>query len=152
VDIGPELKPAARRFEIRLPLDAATLSLVRELTRTFLRQNALEEDLVEDLVLCIQEACKNAIRFSRSRHGVLVRVELDDSAVYAVVRDEGMGFERDAAAAPGPLAEHGRGLGIIRSLVDELSFRVDHGTELRMMKRRGAGPSTLDDAPSRLCA
>lgn len=149
MDSSPDLKPPTPRFEIRLPLDAASLSLVRVLTRTFLRQGDLEEDVVEDVVLCIQEACKNAIRFSRSRRGVVVRVQLDDDAVCVMVRDEGVGLQRGAPVATDPLAEHGRGLSIIGSLMDELSFAIDDGTEVRMVKRRGPIPG---GTPSRLCA
>lgn len=109
---------------------------MRTQTRTFLCADGLDEEFVEDVVLCVQEACKNAIRFSRSSTGIIVRLTLDDDALHVVVRDFGVGMAMGALKIrPATLAEHGRGLHIIRCLMDELDVRVAGGTEVRMVKR-----------------
>jgi anti-sigma regulatory factor (Ser/Thr protein kinase) len=83
---------------------------------------------------------------------VLVRLTLDDGALCILVRDYGVGIAADALpVAPSPLAENGRGLYIIRRLMDELDVRVSDGTELRMVKRV-PGQGLGDDPAVALCA
>ncbi len=140
-----------RRFDLRLPLDVAALPTMRARMRVFLDQDALGEEFVEDVVLCVQEACKNAMRYSRSAAGIHVQLTLDDGALCIVVRDYGVGIAAGTlSVAPAPLAENGRGLYIIRRLMDELDVRVSDGTELRMVKRV---PGLAGDGPAlTLCA
>lgn len=127
--------PRGRRLIIRIPSDVTILPRMRGELRAFLRQGGLDESLVEDVVLCVQEACKNAVRHSRCDDEIVVRLALELWAVRVTVRDFGVGMGPHAeAAAPAPLAETGRGLHIIRCLMDELEVRVNDGTEVRMVK------------------
>jgi len=70
---------------------------------------------------------------------VHVNVKLRRDEVRFVVRDEGPGF--DVAALPeaddpsAVVAEHGRGLSLMRSFMDELRYN-DAGNEVTMVKRR----------------
>ena len=52
------------------------------------------------------------------------------------VKDSGSGFYPDALPNPiaseNLLARHGRGIFIMRQLMDEVEFKFDHGTEVRM--------------------
>ena len=141
-----------RRYDLQLPLDVAVLPLMRAQARRFLTRDAFAEDFVEDIVLCLQEACKNAIRFSGSRRGILVQLYLEPAIVHVVVRDFGVGMAPGAMdVSSAPLAENGRGLRIIRCLMDELEVNVDRGTELRMAKNVPApGQAPADDIM--LCA
>lgn len=104
----------------------------------------MHADLADDVLLCVQEACKNAIRFSGSPHGVLVRIRMGTDGVDITVRDFGVGMDLDALRRrrPAPLSESGRGLNIIRAVMDDVDVRVAHGTEVRMHKRfRPAKPT-----------
>ena len=70
-----------------------------------------------------------------------------------LVRDYGVGIAAEAlSVAPAPLAENGRGLYIIRRLMDELDVRVSEGTELRMVKRVPGQGLAGDDPALGLCA
>lgn len=116
-----------------MPLDVTVLPLVRARVRGFLEQDGLDEEIIEDVVLCVQEACKNAIRFSGSDHGVLIRVSMDGSSLRISVRDFGVGMNESLLArTPQPLAQSGRGLYIIRMIMDDVEVRVDGGTDVRM--------------------
>ena len=61
-----------------------------------------------------------------------------ETGVWLVIRDQGKGF--DPTAVPNPLAperlqaEHGRGIHLMKSLMDEVSFLLG-GTEVHMRKR-----------------
>ncbi len=124
-----------QRFLLRLPLDVAVLPLMRSRVRSFLTQDGVGGEFVDDVVLCIQEACKNAIRYSHSSRGIVVKLAMDTSSVRIVVRDYGVGMRSGAlGVTPAPLAESGRGLHIIREIMDAVEVRVQGGTELRMRK------------------
>jgi anti-sigma regulatory factor (Ser/Thr protein kinase) len=116
-------------------MDVAALPQMRDRVRAYLRDEGLDDDLVEDVVLCLQEACKNAIRFSGSHDAITLRLAPSPGALRIVVRDHGIGMQPSVMAiSPPPLADHGRGLQIIRRLMDQVEVRVDRGTDLRMVK------------------
>jgi len=90
----------------------------------------------------LAEALANAMRYGNRLDGakrVEVRVEFTVEAVHLHVTDEGDGF--DPAVIPDPTApdrieeEGGRGLFLIRSLVDEIRFNAK-GNALCMTLRR----------------
>ena len=74
---------------------------------------AVPEHAVCDVVMSMNEACKNAIRFSGSERPIDVTVAVEHDDVHVVVRDHGVGFAPapiDTAVPPDPLEPHGRGL------------------------------------------
>lgn len=103
------------------------------------------------IALALQEALANAvIHGSKSDPAKTVecRVSYDEGAAAAkpqelliVIRDAGMGF--DPGEVPNPKAGenvhayHGRGLYMIRELMDEVSF-AHNGTEMRMRAKLAA--------------
>ncbi len=82
---------------------------------------------------------------------IFVHVGLTTKEARFVVRDEGPGF--DVAAVPQPSdpsameAQRGRGLSLMRTFMDELSYN-DVGNEVTMVKRRVSHGSTADTAAS----
>ena len=88
---------------------ASALGAARHRVRTFLCGFGVPDDAVFDVVLSLDEACKNAIRFSKSPRTIDVTVAFDTAAVCLVVRDHGVGFEpptidtsnRPTRSAPG---------------------------------------------------
>ncbi len=92
------------------------------------------------VVLC--EALANAILYGNRldpSKGVDVLVQLDDEVVRLHVTDEGAGF--DPSSIPSPTAadlvaaDRGRGLFLIRQLVDDVRFN-DRGNAICMTMRR----------------
>ena len=74
----PHETPPALSFSVAL--EPSHLPRARERLRDFLRLHCAEEDLVEDVVLGLEEACANAIRHSGSSETmqVALRFEGDD--------------------------------------------------------------------------
>jgi serine/threonine-protein kinase RsbW len=138
VDLGTQqmIEHHSRRFERTLPLDVAALPGARQELRAFLQTCTLGDDLVAAIVLCVQEACMNAVRFSRSQAGVSITVGLDDDRARIVVRDYGTGFKPNEIPEhpPDPLAVSGRGLFIIHAFMDFVEINDSGGTEVRMCK------------------
>jgi serine/threonine-protein kinase RsbW len=99
----------------------------------------------EELEIAIHEALANAvIHGNHKNHEKQVHVACRcsmDGEVLISVRDEGEGFDsravRDPTEAQRLLLTHGRGLHLIRALMDEVSFE-ENGTVVRMRKRMKA--------------
>ena len=130
------------RLRFQLPLDAARLLRARERVRDYLRALCPDEELVDDVVLCVEEACTNAIRHSQASEVMDVSLALDDGSLIADVRDRGRGFDVDVfdpTASPDLMADGGRGLFLMATLMDELSLRVDDGLHVHMVRRDVTG-------------
>lgn len=105
--------------------------------RVFLACHGVAAEVIEDVLLCMQEAAKNAMRFGDREHAVTVEVSLEGGDVMLVVRDEGMGFDPtsvDIGVLPDPLNPQGRGLYLIAALMDDVSICSHGGTEIHMRK------------------
>ena len=118
--------------------DIAELAAVRHQLEFYLRGHSLPAELTYDLLTCVQEASKNALRFAATSCGVRVSVAVGSSEILVTVRDHGPGLDlkRLTDLPPDPLSESGRGLFLLRTLMDEVEFHVNGGTEVRLRKRR----------------
>ena len=108
----------------------SALSAARDQARVFLRGFSVPERDVFDVVLCLEEACKNAIRFSGSERDIDVTLRVSDTDVHLVIRDHGSGFEPrpiDVSRKPDPFEQHGRGLFLLHSLMDDVRIECDRG-------------------------
>jgi anti-sigma regulatory factor (Ser/Thr protein kinase) len=129
------------RLHISLPPSLSALAAVRHQVEAFLAPRVSRGD-VRDIVLCLQEAMKNAVRFSGSPEDLDIAVQLVDHTVVLVVRDHGLGFATTAPpprdlVPPDPLSPSGRGLFLIGRLMDEVELVSGRGAEVRMLKRVG---------------
>jgi serine/threonine-protein kinase RsbW len=104
-------------------------------------------------VLAVREAVMNAvIHGNKERTGTTVVVEytVDAARIEICVQDQGEGFDPEILADPlsqeNLLAEGGRGVYLIRQLMDEVnySFPSSGGTRLSMVKEL-VGTSADDD-------
>jgi anti-sigma regulatory factor (Ser/Thr protein kinase) len=90
----------------------------------------------DDIEVAIREVLANAV--IRANHedpgkqvSVICRCSVDGE-VLITVRDEGLGF--DNRAAPYQILSHERGLHLMKTLMDDVSFE-ENGTVVRMRKR-----------------
>jgi anti-sigma regulatory factor (Ser/Thr protein kinase) len=102
-----------------VPPEPRLLRDLRGAVRADLERAGLDSAVVDDAVLCVHEACLNAIQ-----HGtgdVHVRWEVDGGAVAVEVGDRGPGVTlRGLEAPPPPDRQSGRGLFLIGRLADKL--------------------------------
>ncbi len=119
------------------------LDLVQGVAEEIGRLAGFEEDARLDLGLAVREGTVNAMKHA---HGldpsrpVLLVFEHRDCTVQVSVVDHGQGFDPDTLPDPREpenlLRTSGRGLFLIRSLVDEIQFvQRTNGMELVMVKR-----------------
>lgn len=122
-------------FALRLPTETASVPVIRALCRTNLDQLLVTDDCIEDIALAVTEACTNVVRHSGDGSGFEVRVNITDSQCRIVITDSGSGFEPSTVSAAGQLAEHGRGIELMRMLVDELRYQPGtDGTSVTLVK------------------
>ena len=133
----------SKRFTV--PAETARISpLVREVMRLFASHRTLNRRR-HSVELALREALANAIVHGSRRNAtkkVKVWVKGGPSGVFIGVSDEGRGF--DHRLAPDPLtarhlhSDHGRGLFMIRRMMDEVRF-ARGGREIRMWKAERPG-------------
>jgi serine/threonine-protein kinase RsbW len=103
----------------------------------------LDEDERYRVTMAVHEAAINAVLHGNDYNPALqinVSMENTGSALLFVIADQGRGFDPDHLPDPSApenlLRGTGRGIFLIRSLMDEVHFRqLNPGTELTMIKR-----------------
>lgn len=131
---------------LRLPRDAASVPLTRQMLDGTLRSLGVEPQVRDDIELMLTEACSNVIRHAEPSDDYTVSATVHDSLCVIRVIDNGNGFapgkdpEHIADAAPG--AEHGRGLQIMRALADDIRFtnHRENGAVVCLEKRLRYAP------------
>ena len=131
--------------EFVLTGNVAAMAPARDAIMDFVRDHCSDEQQQLDVLLALQEGLANAILHGcQDDAGKLVRctVEISPSAIEFTIRDPGPGFNtssaRDESEDGSNLTEHGRGIFLMRSLMDEVTYR-HNGTELYMKKARRSG-------------
>ncbi len=127
--------PVEINLELRLPRDEESIPVVRHLCRNALRGIGVDPECGDDVEVALSEACTNALKHSGSGAEYKVQVSLDDRHCIITVIDTGQGFDgRSSRSDPG--AEQGRGVELMRALVDRVNFESDPeaGTIVRLEK------------------
>ena len=123
---------AFRRWFAAQPSSAAVL---REALTTYLTAHDIDDAAKRLIVLCADEALINAVAHAAGSP-VGVFADLRDDHLTLEVSDGGPGFDSSQIqchAEPDLMGEHGRGLFLIRSLMDNLEIHSSqNGTTLHM--------------------
>ena len=107
-------------------------------------QAGFSDDERDSLTMSAIEAANNAIYHGNKRNPekkIFVEMTVSTGEVSVVMRDEGKGFDLDGLKNPlepdNLLRENGRGIFIIKSLMDHVHFNFSNeGTEIVMSKRK----------------
>ena len=140
--MNPFLPAAARMTyrEIEFSSHAGNLSLVRRFVRQFLIAEGCGESLIELMVLGIDEACTNIIRYAYDNaEDQLIRLTLERGGDRIRCRLRDYGTRCDLAKLTGRCLEvvrpGGLGLHLIQQAFDNAYYqRKPKGTELVMIK------------------
>jgi serine/threonine-protein kinase RsbW len=122
---------------VQLPRETVSVPVVRRLAAHALRAFGVHEEDVEDVQLAITEACANVIDHAAETDSYEVRIELAADRCAITVLDQGTGFDAgEVSHTPEDHSEGGRGLTLMRALVDNLAFRSEPraGAEVHMVK------------------
>ena len=133
---GGSAGPPRQRFAVAP--DAFRLGRARRRVRDYLTLYCRDRLCVDDAVLCVHEACANAVRHSGSRAEIEVFLGFRDGDLQIVVRDGGRGFDTsrfDPRARPDLLNERGWGLFLMSRLADEVELHAGGSFEVRLVRR-----------------
>jgi len=129
------------KLDITFPAQVDRIAVVIEKVVALARQLHGETEQEQEIALALTEALANAIKHGSKNDPSLevqCKVIAEGSALTIIVRDSGPGFDPASVASPlesaGLSADHGRGLYMIRQLMDEVRFE-QRGAEIRMTKR-----------------
>ena len=131
---------------ISIPSVSEKVADVAEKISAVLERFLPDETARFDVRLAVQEAVMNAVEHGNkndNRKRVTVEYTVDDEKVGVTVTDEGSGFNPETVPDPtleeNLLKERGRGLFLIRNLVDR-AYHNERGNQITMIKfRRAAG-------------
>jgi serine phosphatase RsbU (regulator of sigma subunit)/anti-sigma regulatory factor (Ser/Thr protein kinase) len=122
------------RMEIEIPGDPTTLGALRRRLRAWLALRGLGDEELHDAVLCVSEACNNAIEHAYLGQTGTIRLVLEHTADTLEITIQDHGRWRDDP--PGP--ERGRGLQIMRAVMHDA--RIEHAADgTRVMLTRQLG-------------
>lgn len=126
-------------LSLSLPRESSSVPVVRRLAAQALRAFGVHDGDIADVQLAITEACANVVEHATDADTYEVKVELAADRCAITVVDQGRGFDATAAADPPPAdpdAESGRGLMLMRALVDNLAFQSEPqaGAVVHMVK------------------
>lgn len=124
-------------LSVILPSESGSVPVVRRLAAQALRAFGVDGEDIDDVQLAITEACANVIDHVTETDTYEVRFELAADRCAISVLDTGDGF--DPSAVPEEMdvaAEDGRGLALMRALVDTMAFHSEpqDGTVVHMVK------------------
>ncbi|NLI16533.1 MAG: ATP-binding protein [candidate division Zixibacteria bacterium] len=136
-------KPQISGDTIIVPSDTTYLAEVDEFVESKLTAAGVSSSLTADLAISITEIVNNAILHGNKNDPkklVTVTLKLGQDDVEVSIKDEGQGFEPDSIPSPideaNLLNQVGRGIFIVRSLMDSVDFRfTSGGTEVILRKK-----------------
>ena len=122
-------KPEISENRIVIPSDLGLISVVDEFLEKILREKGIAEEIVADIAICATEVVNNGIshgnREDRSKQ-VSMELEFSASEIKVTVTDQGEFFDPESIADPvaeeNLLREVGRGVFIVRQLMDRLDI------------------------------
>ncbi|MFL1378400.1 MULTISPECIES: ATP-binding protein [unclassified Nocardiopsis] len=142
-------------FSISLPRRAYTVAVVRDILGTLLFRAGLCRGCVDDFLLATSEACANAVEHGGSTPDYRVDAEIDRHWCEVRISHTGRAPDSEALAArftserppplPGLDSESGRGILLMRRLMDEVSFEGEPRVTVLLRKRRTSCDTGPDD-------
>ncbi len=116
-------------LSVFLPRDRVSIPVSRHIVRDALKEIGVADDCAHDVAVAQSEACTNVVDHSGPGDEYEVSVEINGDRCTIRVVDTGRGFDQsvveDGASAE---SERGRGIQLMRALVDRVHFQSDAGT------------------------
>lgn len=125
-------------FKKEIPSDPDLMPEVEQFVFETAQKVQLNEDKLNNISLAVAEAISNSMKHGNKNDKtktVTITIKADDEKMIVILKDQGAGF--DPKDIPDPtkpeniLKDSGRGIHIMRSLLDDLKFNfTPDGTEI----------------------
>ena len=133
---------------LTLPRDEVGIPVARHICRDALNEIGVEPECTSDIEIALTEACTNVLEHSGPGDEYEVNVTVDGHTCVIRVIDTGHGFDGGGLADMSDklAAEDGRGVGLMRALVDRIEFisKPEAGTIVHLEKSL----ELQDDSPA----
>ena len=138
------------QLSVSMPREEATLPLIRHLVKYSLFEIGVTRDCIADVELALTEACANVVTHSAGDDQYLVDMTItaDQCEIRIIDTGHGLDFETLGQARAELDAESGRGIQLMRALVDNIRFesKPETGTVVHLVKTLhldGAAPAFI---------
>ena len=125
-------------LSLTLPRDEQTIPVTRHIVHHALDEVGADVNCMEDIAVAQTEACTNVVKHSGPGDEYEVRVDIDSEKCVIRVIDTGRGFDWQSLSGgdSDTSAERGRGILLMRALVDEVRFvsKPEAGTIVHLEK------------------
>lgn len=134
-------------FRLKLPANSENLDIIRKFISGIAENMGFSEEEIYQIELAVDEACSNVIRHAyvgrdNEKDGILVTVKTKPKQIVISITDTGVGFNPNSIKTPNMdeylkrMKPGGLGLHLIKTLMDEVSFRIKPGVrnEVKMTK------------------
>lgn len=123
-----------------VPARPPLLSHIRGRVAAMVEDVPVDEECRDNIRLAVGEAASNAFRHGcggNEAQKVRVTASTDGETLVVEITDPGPGFDPDAVPIPDPteLREGGMGIRFMKLTMDEVTYRFDGGTTVRLVKR-----------------
>ena len=130
--------------EVKLPSELPTVEAIEAKAEEFARKAGFDEDTACQIAMISREAAANAVLHGNHKDPnkkVRAKFSLTSDTLTIQVADEGAGFNPadvpDPLSPEGLLKPSGRGIFLMRAIMDEVNFRqLSPGTEITLIKHR----------------
>lgn len=137
-----EVVRSASQIRLKVPCLEEYAATVRLQAEAIARRVMFSDEEIYDIITAVGEVCDNAIEHGRSEMGVDVEYTMTAQEFRVEVRDYGSGFDPQGRGdeVPDLMAESGRGIFLMKNLMDSLEIESGPGigTRIVMTKSRGA--------------
>ena len=126
------------KLTLALPRDEFSVPIARNVLKNSLNVLGVRASVVHDIELALTEACTNVLDHAVDSDEYEVSAGVDGTACVLEVIDRGAGFDGSTKGLgdADPSAEDGRGIQLMRALVDKVTFtsRPQVGTVVHLEK------------------
>lgn len=143
----PPLTAPSESLDMSFPSTLECCSEVEAAAEALAHRAGFDEDTASNIAMVTREAIINAVKHGNHfapEKQVKATLQRFPGAVRLCIADQGESFNPDALPDPldpnNLLRTSGRGVFLMRALMDEVDFRPLHpGTEVTLIKRKSAG-------------
>ncbi|MBT9588109.1 ATP-binding protein [bacterium] len=140
LDKWEEVVKSASEIRLKIPCSNEFAAIVRLQAEAIARRVNFSEEEVYDIITAVGEVCDNSIEHSHSEKGIDVEYAMTENEFRVEVRDYGTGFDPTGKGdlPPDMFSEDGRGIFLMRNLMDrvEIDSQIGRGTRIVMRKAR----------------
>ncbi len=136
----------ADEVEITISSHPRWLRLVRQVVREYALETGFDAQDAEAITLAVGEAVGNIIKHSyhgRTDKSFVLRCKADASALEVSLIDDGEPFDPNLQASPPPdeLRAGGRGLYLMKAIMDEIDYTREGASNLVRMRKLLPSPA-----------